>query len=95
MDTAVWRDISLIFLIPQAILIALVPLTILLASVYGLGKLYAWLPGFFAKARAIMAGIHLRVEQVSEAIAAPLIALYALAARLNAWKNAIVRELKL
>jgi hypothetical protein len=94
MDTGVWRDVSLIFLIIQAMLLSLVPLAIVGGMVYGMRRLYAVLPGLFARVRAIMAIAHMWIEQVSTTVAAPIISVYALAARLSAWKRYIVKELK-
>jgi hypothetical protein len=95
MDMGLWRDISLIFLIPQAMLLSLVPLALLGAMVYGMRMVPAALRRFFVQVRAFMAMIHIRVEQFSAAVTAPLISAHALAARLSAWKRYITRELRL
>lgn len=89
-----WRDIALIFLLVQAIILSLAPLAIVVGVVYGLRKLLAALPPVFVKARALVAMIHMRAEQVSAIITAPILSAYALAARLDAWKRFIARELR-
>lgn len=95
MDIGLWRDISLVFLIPQAILVSLVPLALVGGAAYGVYRLRPLVKRFFARARAIMATAHMRAEQASATIVAPVTATYAVAARLGAWKRYVARELKL
>lgn len=88
------RDIALICLIPQAFILALIPGLILGGAIYGLRRLHPHLPPFFGRLRAIFATIHMRAEQFSAAATAPFVAAHALAARMDAWKNFIMKELR-
>jgi len=88
------RDIALICLVPQVFILVLIPGVLIGGVIYGLRRLHPHVPPFFERLRAIFAMLHMRVEQFSAAVTAPLIAAHALAARVNAWKNYIMRELR-
>jgi hypothetical protein len=95
MDSGVFRDLSLVIcLIPQTIVLLLVPLALTVGSCYGMYQLRLRVPAWLKKAQSIFALIAEYAEKGSALICAPLVAAYALAARLNAWKSFIQKELK-
>ncbi len=93
MGIQVWRDISLIFLIVQALLLSLVPLAIVGGMAYGMYRLHAVVRRLFARVRSIVAIVHMQVERASATVAAPLISAHAMAARVGAWKRFVAKEL--
>ncbi len=94
MNLGLWRDVALIFLIVQALVLSLVPLLVLWGAAFYLRKLPPYVRRFFSRARALLARVHMGAEQMSATISAPLVAAYALTARAGAWKRYITRELR-
>jgi hypothetical protein len=89
------RDIAVILLALEAMVLMLVPAAVIGASLYGVRWLRRKLPPLFAQARKILALVRLYVERTGAAIVAPLITIYAVAAQIRAtWTSLIslVRE---
>jgi hypothetical protein len=89
------RDVAVILLVLEAMVILLVPLAITFASWYGVRWLRRKLPPLFAQARKILARVKLYVERGGTTAVAPIIAAYAAVAQLRAWWDyvtGLVRE---
>ncbi len=89
------RDVALILLVLEAMVIMLVPLALTLAAGYGVRWLRRNLPPLFAQARQVLALVKLYVERGSAAAVAPILASYAAVAQLRAWWDyvaGLVRE---
>jgi hypothetical protein len=71
------RDIALIFLSLQAMVIALVPLAIFGALTYGVYKLVGLTRKYLRKAQVFAQQAHYAVERASRAVAAPFIKAHA------------------
>jgi hypothetical protein len=71
------RDIALIFLSLEAMVIALVPLVILSALAYGVFRLTQLVRVYLQKAQALAQQAHDHVVRASEAVAQPLIKAHA------------------
>ncbi len=83
------RDWAVILLSIQALLILLLPLALFGGTAYGVIWLRRKLPPLFSKVRHLLARIQWLAERASSAVAAPLIAAYALAARLAGYWRAL------
>ena len=89
------RDVAVILLMLEAMVIMLVPLAITFGSWYGVRWLRRKLPPVFAQARKYLALFKLYVERGGAAAVAPIIAAYAAVAQLRAWWDyfaGLVRE---
>ena len=86
---AALRDVSVILLAFEAIVLMIVPAIVIGASCYGVWWLRRKLPPLFAQARVYMALARHYVERACAAVVAPLIAAHALAAQLYAWWTAL------
>jgi len=89
------RDVAVILLILEAIVLMLVPAAIIGATWYGVRLVRRKLPPLFAQARRILTLVRLYVERAGAAMVAPLITIYAVAAQIRAtWTSLInlVRE---
>jgi hypothetical protein len=84
---AALRDVSVILLAFEAMLVMLIPAVAVGATWYGVRWLRRKLPPLFAQARKYLALGQFYVKRASMAVVAPLIAAYALAAQLGAWWN--------
>ncbi len=71
------RDIALIFLSLEALVISLVPLAILSALVYGVFRLTQLVRIYLRKAQVLAQEAHDYVTRASEAVAQPLIKVHA------------------
>jgi len=85
------RDLSIILLAIETMVVMLVPAIVIGALWYGTRWLCRKLPPLFAQARKYMAIAQFYVGRASAAIAAPLIAAHALNAQLRAWWTVLVR----
>ena len=89
------RDVAVIMLALEAMVLMLIPAAAIGACWYGVRWLRRKLPPLFAQARKILALARLYVERTGAAVAAPLITIYAVAAQIRAtWTSLIglVRE---
>jgi len=89
------RDVAVILLALEAMVLMLVPAAAIGASWYGVRWLRRKLPPLFAQARKILTLVRLYVERTGAATVAPLITIYAVAAQMRAtWTSLIslVRE---
>lgn len=87
MQTA--RDIALIFLSMEALVIALIPLALLSALAYGVYRLILAVRKYLRLALSYAEQLREAVERFSEAVARPLIWLYSTVRKLSV----IIREL--
>jgi hypothetical protein len=87
MQTA--RDIALIFLSMEALVIALIPLALLSALAYGVYRLIPAVRKYLRLALSYAEQLREAVERFSEAVARPLIWLYSTVRKLSV----IIREL--
>ena len=71
------RDIALIFLSLEALVIALVPLAILSALAYGVYRLVGLTRCYLRKAQVLAQQAYEKVESASQAVARPLIRAHA------------------
>ncbi len=89
------RDVALILLILEAMVMMLVPAAVIGATWYGVRWVRRKLPPLFAQVRRILALVRLYVDRTGAAMVAPLITIYAVAAQIRAtWTSLIslVRE---
>ena len=89
------RDIAVILLVLEAMVLMLVPAAVIGAILYSVRWLRRKLPPLFAQARKILALVRLYVERTGAAMVAPLITIHAVAAQMRAtWTSLIslVRE---
>lgn len=89
------RDVAVILLVLEAMVIMLVPLALTLAAWYSVRWLRRKLPPLFAQARQVLALFKLYVERGGAAAVAPILAAYAAVAQLRAWWDyvaGLVRE---
>ncbi len=84
-----FRDVAVIVLAIEALLLMLIPLIITFALAYGVHWLRHKLSSLFEKLRHYVDLFQRLVERGSAAVVAPLIAAYALAAQLHATWNAL------
>jgi hypothetical protein len=78
-----WRDISVVLLSVEVFVLSLIPLVVLYFANKGLWRLGSSLRPIFARARARVRQVETVTARVTEVIVAPIIAVYALAARLR------------
>lgn len=88
--TSPLRDISLILLCIEAMMLALVPLAAIIAAWWGVRWLRQKLPPILARVRRYVTLVRLYAERASAAVVAPLIAVYVLAAQLRAWWDFLI-----
>ncbi len=74
-----WADISLIWLIPPALLFALIGTVILVGLIYLLIRLIAILPYQFYRLQTLLLRLHRLTRQASDRLAAPVL-------KVNGWK---------
>lgn len=74
-----WADISLIWLIPPALLFALIGTLIMVGLIYLVIRLIAILPYQFYRLEDLLLRLHRLVRQASDKLAAPVI-------KVNGWK---------
>lgn len=89
------RDVAVILLVLEAMVVMLVPLALTIAVWYGVRRLRRKLPPLFAQARQVLALIKLYVERGSAAAIAPILAAYAAVAQVRSWWDyvaGLVRE---
>ncbi len=82
---AALRDVSVILLVIESLILLLIPAAILAACVYGLHTLRRKLPPVFAQVHKYLALFHHYVNRASAAAAAPVIKTHAAAAQWGAW----------
>lgn len=78
-----WRDVSVVLLVVEAFILALIPLGVLYFVNRGLQRLRAFLRPIFRRTRARVQQVERVTFQVSELIVTPIIAIYALASRVR------------
>ena len=78
------RDIALIFLSLEALVMALIPLVLIGGLAYGVYRLHRWTQSSLRLAQIFVYKAHDEVERWSEKMAAPLIAMHMLGSRLKA-----------
>jgi hypothetical protein len=90
---AVIRDLALILLAIEAFVIALVPLALVGALVYGMGWLLRrdHLPAWIKVVQAYLALGLAYVELAMAAIVKPILAIHSVLARVQGWLGAIVK----
>jgi hypothetical protein len=71
--TGVWADVSLVWLIAPALLIALMVLAILAATIYGMFKLLQVLPRYTGKTQDIFAMLSAGTRKVADGAARPIV----------------------
>ncbi len=81
------RDVAIILLVLEAMVMLLVPLVATFAAARGASWLLRKLPPLFAQARRILTLVKLSVERASAAAVAPIIAANAAIAQLRAWRR--------
>ncbi len=85
------RDVTVILLALEAMVLMLVPAAVIGAGWYGVRWLRRKLPPLFAQARKMVALVQLYVERTGAAIVAPLITIYAVAAQMRATWTSLIR----
>jgi hypothetical protein len=90
---AVIRDLALILLAAEAFVVALVPLALVGALVYGLGWLLRrdHLPAWIKVVQAYFALGRAYVELAMAAIVKPILAIHSILAHIRGWFGAIVK----
>ena len=83
MDIPLWRDVSAVLLAVEAFVLALIPLGVLYFANKVLRELRSSLRPLFPRARARVQQVEWYTAQTGELIVAPIIAVYALVARLR------------
>lgn len=78
-----WRNVSIVLLAAEAFVLVLLPLVALYFANRGLRRLRSFLQPIFPQARARVQQVERATTLASELIVAPIIAAYALAARLQ------------
>ena len=78
-----WRDVSVVLLAVEAFVLILIPLVALYFANKGLRRLRSFLRPIFPRTRARVQQVERVTAQAGELIVAPIIATYALAARLR------------
>lgn len=79
-EVSVWADISLMWLIVIAFIIALIPLALLGGLVFGLTQLIGKLPPVFFRIQGLLRTLNLRVSQLSDRVVNPFIRINSLSA---------------
>ena len=87
--TEALRDVAVILLVLEAMVIMLVPLALTVASWLGVRWLRRRLPPVFVQARKYLALFKSYVERGSASAVAPIMATWAVAAQVRAWWNYI------
>ena len=87
---AALRDVAVILLVVEAMVLLLVPAAVIGASWYGARWLRRKLPPIFTQVRQYAMLAQVYVQRAGAAVIAPLIAAYALAARLCACLNFLI-----
>ena len=85
------RDVAVILLVLEAMVLMLVPAAAIGACWYGVRWLRRKLPPLFALARTMVVRLQLYVERAGAAGVAPLIKMYAVAARMRATWRGLIR----
>jgi hypothetical protein len=92
---SVWADVSLIFLILMTAALALLPLALLVAAIFGLWYALRYLPGYARVAQNYVALAAGYVRQAADRAVQPFIAVDRAAAALSGgWKAATERKPK-
>ncbi len=72
-QTEVWTDISIIWLIAPALILALVVLAIVITTVYGMAKLMQILPHYTGNAQTIFARVANGTRKVADGAVKPVV----------------------
>ncbi len=87
------RDIALIFLSLEALVIAFIPMALLAGLAYGVFRLHRWVRSSLHLAQGYVQQAHDFVDEWSERIAQPFIAVHAAASRVGAMLNKVTERL--
>ena len=87
MNIPFWRDVSLVLLIAEAFVLALIPLVAFYFSSKGVRRLRASLQPLFPRVRARAQQVERITVRLGELVVAPIIAIYVLATRV--WRVAL------
>lgn len=81
---ALWRDISMIWLLLPALILALIVLAIVGGLAYGVIRLIGILPGFFYRLQRMFETVAIRSRQIADRIVVPVL-------RIAGWRAGIRR----
>lgn len=73
MSLAFWRDLAIIFLAVEAMILLIFLLVPFYFAVRGLNAVHVRLPGYFAKAQGISRNVRVKTAGASEHVSAPLL----------------------
>lgn len=88
------RDIALIFLSIQALVISLIPLVLIGGLAYGIYRLNGWVRTYLQKAQVYVQMGHDWVERTTDAIAAPMIKVEATASAATTMFHTLKRMIR-
>jgi hypothetical protein len=88
------RDIALIFLSLEALIIAFIPMVLIAGLAYGVFRLHRWTRTSLQLAQGYVQRAYDVVDEWSEKIAMPFIAIHMAASRVNAMLKKVTEGLK-
>jgi hypothetical protein len=86
-DVRVWADISLIWLILPVLILAVIPLAILVAIIYGLTRILNILPGLMNRVQKLFGEINVRVSRASNSAVDPILRFHSFTARIRVLRH--------
>ncbi len=89
------RDIALVFLAIEALLIGTIPFLLIAAMAYGVHRLRRWMLDALRRLAKVLSSLQVKVEGVASKIVAPLIAVRSRWHQLTVMRSHITRKLTL
>jgi FtsH-binding integral membrane protein len=78
-DLRRWGDLSAIYLIAPVLITSLIQLVVLAGCIYGLAKIARKMPGWLHAAQAISSRVAMRLREIADKLAAPVISIGSMA----------------
>ncbi len=93
-DTSRWADISVMWMLLPLLVLALIPLALLIALIYGLVRLLAVLPGWAFQAQKAIAQAAQFVRQVADRLTEPFMRVESTQAALRAGRRTLTAPIR-